>query len=52
VPHSRWDLNSLTRDQIDIPCIGRQILNDWTTREVPDLQYYVSGLKHSDSVFL
>ena len=24
-----------TRDQICIPCIGRQILNQWTSREVP-----------------
>ena len=29
-----WDLNSLTRDQTCVPCIGRQILNHWTTREV------------------
>ena len=26
--------SSLTRDQTHIPCIGRQILNYWTTREV------------------
>ena len=30
-----WDLNSLTRDQTCTPCIGRQGLNHWTTREVP-----------------
>ena len=30
-----WDLSSLTRDQTHIPCIARQLLNDWTTREVP-----------------
>ena len=30
-----WDLTSLTRDQICIPCIGGQILNHWTIREVP-----------------
>ena len=30
-----WDLSSLTRDQTHVPCIGRQILNHWTTREVP-----------------
>ena len=29
-----------TRDQTRIPCIGRQILNHWTTREV---QRYVFG---------
>ena len=26
--------SSLTRDQTHVPCIGRQILNHWTTREV------------------
>ena len=26
-----------TRDQIHIPCIGRQSLHHWTTREVPNL---------------
>ena len=30
-----WDLSSLTRDRNHIPCIGRRILNLWTTREVP-----------------
>ena len=30
-----WDASSGIRDQIHIPCIGRQILNYWTTREVP-----------------
>ena len=28
-----WDLNSLSRDQIHIPCSARWILNCWTTRE-------------------
>ena len=27
--------SSLTRDRTRIPCIGRQILNHWATREVP-----------------
>ena len=26
---------SLTRDRTRVPCFGRQILNHWTTREVP-----------------
>ena len=26
-----------TRDQTHVPCIGRQILNPWTTREVPHI---------------
>ena len=34
VVHGVWDLSSSTRDQARIPCIGRQILNHWTTREV------------------
>ena len=29
-----WNLSSLTRDRICIPCIARQILNHWNTREV------------------
>ena len=32
-----WDLNSPTSDLAHVPCIGRQILNHWTTREVPKL---------------
>ena len=32
--HGMWDLSPLTRDQTYIPCIGRQILKHWTTREV------------------
>ena len=35
VLHCMWDLNSLTRDWTHVPCIRRQILNHWTTREVP-----------------
>ena len=29
-----WDLTSLTREPTRVPCIGRWILNNWTTREV------------------
>ena len=29
-----WDLSSPNGDQIHAPCIGRQIFNHWTTREV------------------
>ena len=29
------DFSSPTMDRTCIPCIGRQILNHWTTREVP-----------------
>ena len=31
-----WDFSYLTRDQIHTPCIGRQSLNHWTTREAPE----------------
>ena len=34
-PCGIWDLGSLTKDQIHIPCIGRQSLNHGATREVP-----------------
>ena len=27
--------SSQTRDQTQVPCVGRWILNHWTTREVP-----------------
>ena len=30
-----WDLSSSTRNWTLVPCIGRQILNHWLTREVP-----------------
>ena len=34
--HATWipELSSPTRDRTCIPCIGTQILNHWTTREV------------------
>ena len=31
--------SSQTRDQTCVPCIARQILNSWTTREVPRLSF-------------
>ena len=31
------DLSSLTRDQTYVPCIGRWVLNCWTSKEVPPL---------------
>ena len=34
-PWGICDLGSPTRDQTHTPCIGRQSLNHWTTREVP-----------------
>ena len=35
LPQGMWDPRSPTREQTCIPRIGRQILNPWTTREVP-----------------
>ena len=35
-----WDLSSPSRDQIRVPCIARQILNHWTTREVPSYDLF------------
>ena len=37
-----WDLSSLTRDQTCVPCVRRQILNQWTTREVLASLVFVS----------
>ena len=34
MPQGRWNLSSLTRDLTHAPCIGKQILNLWTTKEV------------------
>ena len=34
-PNGLWGVSSLTRDQTHIPCIIRQALNPWATREVP-----------------
>ena len=34
-PRGMWDLSSPTRNQTRAPCIVRQSLNHWTTREVP-----------------
>ena len=35
LPLGMWDLSSLPKDWTHISCIGRQILNHWTAREVP-----------------
>ena len=34
---------SPTRDGTCIPCTGRQILNHWTTREIPDIAFLLQG---------
>ena len=33
--YGMWDLSSWTRNWTPVPCICRQVLNHWTTREVP-----------------
>ena len=38
------NLSSLTRDWTRVPCIGRQILYHWTTREVPRGTFGVMGM--------
>ena len=41
-----WNLPSLTKDQTLVPCIGRQVCNHWTTREVPtckDFVFYITN---------
>ena len=35
LPCRMWNLSSTTRDRTHVLCIGRQILNHWTIREVP-----------------
>ena len=30
--------------QTHVPCMGRQILNQWTTREVPRARFYLLSL--------
>ena len=36
-----WDLSFMTRDPTHIPCIEMQILNHWTTREIPDSEHLI-----------
>ena len=38
-----WGLSSQTRGLTHVPCIARQILNRWITREVPCSYYTLSG---------
>ena len=44
--HGMWALSSLTRDWTRISCIARQILNYWTTREVPPMVLWPSTSIH------
>ena len=38
-PWGTWDLSSLTKEWTRVPCIGRWILNHWTTRKIPGRWY-------------
>ena len=44
LPCGIWGLSSLMRDQTQIPCIGKQALKPWNTREVQNrtLLYEIS----------
>ena len=48
LPLSMWDLSSLTRDQTHVPCIGRQIPNHWTTREVPKFTPFRRSVRNTN----
>ena len=39
LPQGMWDLTSLTRNGAHVPCVERQTLNHWATREVPIFLY-------------
>ena len=43
-PCSRLGLSSPTRDRTHVPLIARQILNHWTTKEVP-LQFLKTNIE-------
>ena len=49
LPRDMWDLSSLTRDWTCTPCIGTQLLNHWTTREVPKLILELSKIQRLPS---
>ena len=36
MPSGMWDLSSQTRGRTHVLCIGRQLLNQWDTRGVPN----------------
>ena len=41
LPCRMWDLSSPSRNQTYVPCIGRRILNHWTTKEVPKFDFFM-----------
>ena len=56
LPWGVWDLSSPTRDWSHVPCIERQLLNHWTTREVPRVSLFLNFLlfkmHHTPTPFL
>ena len=44
-PWGMWDPSSPTRDWTCTPCIARQSLNHWTTREVPSIYSWDNFMK-------
>ena len=44
VGFSRWDGLFPDQGSIRVPCIGRQVLNHWTTREVPPCLFRIFSL--------
>ena len=45
-----WDLNSWTRDLTCVPSIGKQTVNHWTTREIPEKNFNGPRFLHLSSV--
>ena len=41
LPHIVWELNFPARDETQVVCIGRWMLNHWTTREVLILFFFL-----------
>ena len=47
-----WNLSFLIRGQTHTPCIGRQSLNHWTAREVPQICIFKHHVMDQTSVSL
>ena len=47
VPCSRWDLTTVTRDQIQVSCNARWIPDHWTTREVLRQSFSINCFKRN-----
>ena len=47
-----WDPSSLIRDQSHTPCIGRQSLNKWTTRDVVSIVSITFLLENNQTTLL